>query len=444
MTHRLSKTAALCAVLAIGSLASCSSSSEPSGSVPAASTQYVVFAWNDLGMHCLNPSYDTMVILPPYNTVWAQVVKRAPVPQLVTTGITVEYRLVGNTGSAGKGLFGQFWQYAQRLFGAAPAIDKGLNLRQPGVSNGLSGRLVLDGDHWVVDGIPAVPIGDDGVWNPFQVAEITVKDATTGAVLVTTRATVPTSDEFSCNKCHGADPFNDILARHDADTGSTLAAQKPVLCASCHASPALGIPARTGGHAFLSEAIHGFHGKLAADQRPACYDCHPGPKTQCTRSLAHTAPDGNCTHCHGALPEVAASIASNARVPWVNEPACVKCHAGVPEVDTGATLYRNAKGHGRMSCPACHGSPHAMIPSRVASDHAQALQYQAAAVPIGDCNACHDNSRGGGSASEFMATHAGSGAEAVSACAVCHTDIPGPLDLARWPHGFAWKSRSIR
>lgn len=433
---------ALCAALALTPLAGCKSS-EPKGSVPAASSEYVVLAWNDLGMHCLNPSYDTMVILPPYNTVWAQVVRRGPVPQVVTTGITVEYRLVGNTSSADKGRFGQFWQHVQQLFKASPAVDHGLNLRQPGVSNGLSGQLVLDGDHWVVDGIPVVPIGDDGVWNPYQVAEITVKDLS-GAVLVRTQATVPTSDEFSCNKCHGADPFNDILARHDADAGTTLAAQKPVLCASCHASPALGTPARVGGRAFLSEAIHGFHGGLPADQRPACYDCHPGPRTQCTRSLAHTAPDGHCTHCHGALPEVAAGITANTRVPWVNEPACATCHAGVPEVATGAALYRNARGHGGLSCPACHGSPHAMIPSRVASDHAQALQYQAAAVPIGDCNACHPTSRGGGSAAEFMATHAGAGAEALSACAVCHTDIPGSLDLARWPHGFAWKSRSLR
>ena len=33
-------------------------------------TEFVVFAWNDLGMHCLNPTYDTAVILPPYNTLW--------------------------------------------------------------------------------------------------------------------------------------------------------------------------------------------------------------------------------------------------------------------------------------------------------------------------------------------------------------------------------------
>ncbi|MFA6034485.1 MAG: hypothetical protein WC889_16420, partial [Myxococcota bacterium] len=41
----------------------------------AKSADHVLLAWNDLGMHCLNPSYDSAVILPPYNTVWAQVVR---------------------------------------------------------------------------------------------------------------------------------------------------------------------------------------------------------------------------------------------------------------------------------------------------------------------------------------------------------------------------------
>jgi len=52
--------------------------------------EYVVFVWNDLGMHCLNPTYDTAVILPPYNTVWAQVIKRGNPPQIVTTDLTAE------------------------------------------------------------------------------------------------------------------------------------------------------------------------------------------------------------------------------------------------------------------------------------------------------------------------------------------------------------------
>jgi hypothetical protein len=82
-----------------------------------------------------------------------------------------------------------------------------------------------------VDGIPLVPISDDGQWNPFQRAAITVRDAATGALLVQAETTVPTSDELNCAKCHGADPFADILAKHDASQGTALAAQRPVLCA---------------------------------------------------------------------------------------------------------------------------------------------------------------------------------------------------------------------
>src|SRR5512146_609158 len=62
---------------------------------------YSVFAWNDLGMHCLNPTYDKLVILPPYNNVMVQVVKRGDPPQVVTTGITVSYKLINNSSSYG-------------------------------------------------------------------------------------------------------------------------------------------------------------------------------------------------------------------------------------------------------------------------------------------------------------------------------------------------------
>lgn len=421
--------------------------SNPGGVTPGAQGEYVVVAWNDLGMHCLNPSYDTMVILPPYNTVWAQVVRRGNPPQIVTAGLTVKYRLVGNTFSWGKGTYGQFWDFAGPLFGATSLQrDHGLDLVDPTISNGLSGAMVREADHFEVDGIPAVPMGDDLVWNPFQVAEVTVEDAT-GKTLVTTTATVPTSDEFDCQKCHGANAFADILAKHDRNEGTSLAAQVPVLCASCHSSPALGMTSRTGGRAFMSEAVHSFHGRLTPDQQPACYDCHPGPKTQCSRSLAHTAADGNCTHCHGTLAQVGGSQTPSAtnltpRLSWAQEPTCVSCHAGVPEVDTGTTLYRKATGHGGLYCAGCHGSPHTMIPSRVASDQAQAVQYQGAPVPLGDCNACHGSSHGEG-LGEFGEAHAGANPEARNACAICHTIVPGAGDVARWPHGFAFKNRSI-
>ena len=355
----------------------------------------------------------------------------------------MSYRVVNNTTSQ-KGLFSQFWSYAQQLFGVAPAKDMGLNLVDPGVSNGLSGTMLAKGDHFQVNGIPVTPISDNNTWNPFQVAEITAKDAT-GSALAQTRTTVPTSDEINCGKCHGnsSDPtivFNDILAKHDARNGTNLVNSKPVLCASCHGSPALGATSAGSSGKYLSQAIHGFHGSLASP--PACYSCHPGAVTRCNRSVRHTAADGNCTTCHGTLANVAATIANGSRIPWEGEPKCVTCHnnsiseTGVAGVDTGSTLYRNAAGHGGAYCAGCHGSPHAMTPSSQPSDNYQSIQYQGAARTIGDCKVCHGTSRGGGS--DFAEEH---GSGRLSACNVCHTGFQNVADTANWPHQFQWKSR---
>ncbi len=410
------------------------------GSVPAAGESDVLLAWNDLGMHCLNPSYDQAVILPPYNTVWAQLVHRGSPPQIVTTGVTLEYRLLNNTTSATKthpatgGDYGPFWTYVGQLFGVSLAPNTGLNLKNPALHNGLSGTMVLVGNHFEVDGVPATPVDDAGVWNPYQVMEITARNST-GAIVAKTRATVPTSDEIHCDKCHGADPFADILQKHDARAGTTLAASAPVLCASCHGSPVLGTSGPGAAGSYLSEAIHGAH----ADRGAGCYDCHPGATTRCNRSLAHTnnnAADGNCVACHGTLGQVASSIAAG-RIPWTSEPQCATCHNNVAEVDTGSVLYRDATGHGGLNCAACHGSPHAMVPSREASDNYQALQYQGKALSIGSCGVCHSNSRGRGS-SEFLGEH-GSGRQS-SACNVCHTAVTS-ADTSKWPHHYQWTGR---
>jgi hypothetical protein len=404
----------------------------------AAGSQYVVFAWNDLGMHCLNPTYDTAVILPPYNTVWAQVVQRGNPPVVVTSGLSVEYRILNNTKSSTKSTFGQFWTYVQQLFGVSLALDTGLNLDTPALHNGLSGSMVAKGDHFQVNGIPLTPIDDSNVWNPYQVIEVTVKNGS-GVVVAKTQATVPTSDEINCAKCHNGDPnpFLDILQKHDKNVGTNLVNQRPVLCAGCHGSPALGQSGSGTSGKYLSESIHGFHAAL--NPAPTCYDCHPGSKTQCNRSLAHTAADGNCTNtnCHGSMANIAASIASGAKIPWATEPKCANCHIGIAEVDTGTTLYRNALGHGGMYCAGCHGSPHAMVPSRQASDNYQALQYQNSAKTIGSCGVCHAGSKGAG-LGEFLGQH-GSG-RASTACNVCHTAIT-TTDTTKWPHQYQWKNR---
>ncbi len=409
---------------------------------------FVVLAWNDLGMHCLNPTYNAAVILPPYNTVWAQVLSRGTPPQVVTAGLTLEYSLIDNTTSSGKtdiygGDFAQFWQNDQALFGTDLPLDKGLNLVDAQLHNGLSGTMVARGDHFEVDGIPLVPVNDSGNWNPYQIIEITVKN-NTGAVLATTQATVPTSDEISCNLCHAqggsatgsiaggtSDAFRNILQTHDAMHGTGLDAARPVLCSSCHPSPVLGGTAASPAD-YLSARIHDSH----ADRGAACLNCHPGAVTQCNRSLAHLGADGNCTTCHGTMHQVADSIINDGRVPWVSEPKCSTCHGAVHGTDTGTLLYRNATGHGGLYCAACHGSPHAMVPSRVTSDNHQAVQYQGAAKSLGSCGACHHSSRGEGSR-EFGEKHGGSNPSRRSACNVCH--VSTPTDTSKWPHQYSWR-----
>jgi hypothetical protein len=401
--------------------------------------QLVVFAWNDLGMHCLNPTYDEAVILPPYNTLWAQVVRRDNPPAVVTTGISVEYRILNNTYSYGKRSYGQFWDNITGLFGIPfLARDTGLNLEDPAIHNGLNGTMVVKDDHFQANGIPLTPVDDTGIWSPYQVAEITVRDSTSGNILAQTRTTAPTSDEIRCDGCHGLTVAS-ILKAHDDAQGTSLQTQKPVLCASCHASPALGSTGQAGVP-YLSQSIHLFHGSLDPLKQPACYDCHPGSLTKCSRSLRHTAADGNCTTCHGSLYEVGNSIATAGRTPWLSEPACSKCHGGtaIPEVDTGTALYRFSAGHGGVRCSACHGSPHAMVPSRESSDNYQAMQYQGKAVSIGSCGACHQNSRGEG-LNEFAQAHGGTRPEERNGCHICHTVVSATPSL--WPHQYKWNAR---
>jgi Cytochrome c554 and c-prime len=428
-------------IISINLLASCSTNSgnnEGTGdegvsavAIPAAGSQYIVLAWNDLGMHCLNPTYDKEVILPPYNTVWAQVIKRGNPPQIVTAGLRLEYSILNNTYSYGKRSYGQFWDNCMHLFGVNLARDTGLNLEDPNIHNSLSGTMVVKGNHFQVNGIPVTPVNDSGTWNPLQIAEIVVKDNSSGAELAKTRATVPASDEINCYGCHGQGDVKPVLEQHSSEKPN-IVPLAPVLCASCHGSPALGQTTSGMSGTYLSEAIHGFH----KDKNAACYDCHPGATTQCNRSNAHTAADGNCTACHGSMGDVASSISSGSRVPWSVEPKCAKCHIGIAEVDTGTTLYRNSSGHHGLSCPACHGSPHAMVPSKADSDNYQAKQYQNKALALGSCRVCHPTSKGGG-LDEFMEAHGGSRA---TACSVCHTAI-GTNNPENWPHKFQQKSR---
>lgn len=81
----------------------------------ADTSDYVLIGWNDLGMHCINPSYKELALLPPFNNLWVQVIQRGDPPpkKIVTPGITLEYSIVNNTTVQGKT---DFWQYVYKLF----------------------------------------------------------------------------------------------------------------------------------------------------------------------------------------------------------------------------------------------------------------------------------------------------------------------------------------
>jgi len=66
---------------------------------------YILIAWNDLGMHCANQDFSKVVVLPPFNTLYAQVIKKGSVsalPQVLTDSLTLSYEIPGNTYSVGK------------------------------------------------------------------------------------------------------------------------------------------------------------------------------------------------------------------------------------------------------------------------------------------------------------------------------------------------------
>jgi hypothetical protein len=296
-----------------------------------------------------------------------------------------------------------------------------------------------------------------------------------GTIIASNDIVLPVSDEMDCRACHASgtqteakpeagwvwsgNPERDfrlnILRLHDEHQfanhaglyTAALAARgfnpqglyrgvvadgKPVLCAVCHASEALG----TGSFSNippLTAAVHAKHATVtdpelnitldSSAHRAACYRCHPGSATKCLRGAmgGAIAPDGSmsmqCQSCHGTMSQVGAQD----RVGWFMEPNCQSCHSGtatsnsgqirynsvfesngtvrVPanqtfatQADTpapGISLYRFSSGHGGLQCSACHGSTHAEFPATHRNDNIRNEKIQGHAGVMIECTACH-------------------------------------------------------
>ncbi len=384
MNARLGHALAVAGIVAFSLIAvvalSPGCSSSPSGPDLSNLGEYIVIGWNDLGMHCANKDFSDMAILPPYNNIWAVIIKRGEDPQILHSGFNVTYTLEDNTYSVGKT---NFWTYVQDLFGVSPADNVGLT------GNGLSGTMTWEGDHFEADGIPLTPYDDDNLTTeqPYQLARL---DAYLGAdVVATTEIVVPVSNEMNCSNCHipeGRETVAQAILRvHDEEEDTNLLSARPVLCAECHADNALGqdgdpeVPS-------LSLAMHSKHASETND----CYQCHPGPTTQCLRGVMSQQYSMTCTDCHGGVSQVANSI-EQGREPWLEEPRCGTCHGTKYEEDVN-TLYRNSNGlhsHHGLYCSTCHGSPHAILPSREERDNRQNVALQGHAGTLSTCAVCH-------------------------------------------------------
>lgn len=447
-----------------------------------------LLGWNNLGMHCMDSDYSVFSILPPYNTIESQLIVGG---RLVTNGVgySVTYHAVAdpdgsfNSTAMGKG---NYYEFATELFGASLAPEGGLaGWSMPGTNNTPQEMLFEATNHpaagvatkvnWFrAEGIPISPYDDAGLKNYYPLMRLIARNAS-GTTIASNDVVLPVSDEMDCRTCHASgtqdaakpsagwvwsgNPERDfrlnILRLHDEHQfanhaglyTAALAARgfnpqglyrgnvangKSVLCASCHASEALGagsfsnIPPLTASihmkhatvmdpdlHITLDNSLH----------RAACYRCHPGSATRCLRGAmgGAIARDGTmamqCQSCHGGMSQVG----SLSRVGWFMEPNCQSCHSGTATSNNGQirytsvfetngtvrvatnqtfatqpntpapglSLYRFSAGHGGLQCSACHGSTHAEFPATHRNDNIRNEKIQGHAGVTAECTACH-------------------------------------------------------
>src|SRR5512138_2579780 len=103
-----------------------------------AGANYALLGWNNLGMHCMDSDYSVFSILPPYNTIEANLIVGG---KLVTngTGYSVTYEAVtdpdGSFNSTSRGK-GNFYEYVTALYGASVQPESGLTpWPMPGTNN---------------------------------------------------------------------------------------------------------------------------------------------------------------------------------------------------------------------------------------------------------------------------------------------------------------------
>jgi hypothetical protein len=478
------------------SLTASSSGGGGGGTTPSGSG-YKLFANNDLGMHCVDKSFSVFSILPPYNVVDAQVValQSSGKPVVLTNAqADVRYSAVADaTGSINSRSIGKsdFWTYASALYGT---LSPGQGLRgmwMPADTSSQAGTtLVWDAAMglFVAPGIPVFPVDDAGKVNRYPLMRFSAFDKS-GKTLASVDAVLPVSEETSCQNCHATgkaaaseagiawsnDPDlenqarRNVLALHNVDMGTNL--QAPVLCASCHYSPALdlagaGPTAQQASHKTMSNAMHAYHsnkmaglsdapvpvgGAVPAPAKQACYQCHPGASTQCLRGAMTTAVD--CQNCHGNMAAVGGTTPllaggsmdgkndGKARRPWLDTPRCQSCHANDAVAKTSVTNAPALAGDGLRFVNAFRSNDASSSPilatNKRFAEETNKLYRKSKGHGGLACEACHGSTHAiwsGNTNDNVAATQLQGHAGTISECSTCHQS--GPTNGLGGPHGM--------
>jgi len=505
-----------------------------------AGTAYSVFAANDLGMHCADLDYQIFSILPPFNVLHAQVMRKGSTPVLMDdTNIEVVYSAASsatdpaqaNSTAAERGEViykGNFWQtlpgddnplwfeaYSPLYFGLLQlgdlSEDVGLPMpdsmklsgtaepyclagylagtegpegprvkcdltqatmpghlnpylaneiqtfgrfdRDVNFFNGLLGGIglgaVVPERNWFsAEGVPMLPVDDEGRSNPYPLMRVQARDRATGSVLASTDVVLPVAAEADCQQCHastfdceevnqfygyalecGEQALNrphpeiagyqppevalsssapgdtleqrmlnaakiNILRLHDAKWKTQLDSKRRVVCASCHYSPALdlaqlgptdsGPPENPVTEQTQHISMSRAMHKHHGDLMAKNMAATLFPTMPAPNDPIRNEPVAN----HLDKYPLAAADSSQTVTQYVLQQSCYSCHPG-----KRTQCLRGAMANGGVVCQDCHGDM-----STVGDDFTHQFPATAGAMDTGKripwavepaCQSCH-------------------------------------------------------
>jgi hypothetical protein len=183
-------------------------------------SSYKIMASNDLGMHCVCPTFDFVMVLPPFNTFRAQAfLKGSQEPSLIsdTSRYRVAYSILENTDSILKAdpRYQNWMKNSPKLFPGFNPVNSAGNI-QGLTGSTLSGDMQLVAGStawWEVKGVPVFPVvtgtNTDIMIDPlggpnrtpYLTGRVQLIDKTTNKVLATSQFTVPVANGGCCG-CH--------------------------------------------------------------------------------------------------------------------------------------------------------------------------------------------------------------------------------------------------